>query len=79
MGDEHTKSCCSCTGAGIALGFFSLGLFIVIATALVLAGLLWSVPAIVVLVISSFLVLIVLIMIWKLLSACLPKHEDKDC
>ncbi|OEH92046.1 hypothetical protein [Bacillus solimangrovi] len=75
MNIDKTKDCCSCTGAGIALGFFSLGLFILIATALVLAGLLWSISAVVVLIISSFLVLIVLFMIWLLVKKCTCKHS----
>ncbi|MEW9501102.1 hypothetical protein [Jeotgalibacillus marinus] len=80
MGNEpKTKTCCACGGAGIALGLFSLGLFVVIATALVLSGLFWSISAIVVLVISAFLVLIVLFMIWKLVHACVSKRGGKHC
>lgn len=81
MGEEHTKSttCCACNGAGIALGLFSLGLFLLISTALVLSALLWSITAIVVLIISAFLVLIVLFLIWKLVNACVSKHRGKHC
>ncbi|MEI5907042.1 hypothetical protein WAK64_08230 [Bacillus spongiae] len=77
MGDEQSKSCHSVTGAGISIGFFSLGLFIVMATSLVLVALFWSITAIIVLIFSGFFVLVALFMIWKLVFECGLKRRNK--
>ncbi|MEI5908717.1 hypothetical protein WAK64_16845 [Bacillus spongiae] len=77
MGDEFSKHCSGCGGAGIAVGLFSLGLFFVIGISLVLIELFWSIAAIVVLILSLIILLFILVLIWQLVRACVSKRRGK--
>ncbi|MEI5906891.1 hypothetical protein WAK64_07440 [Bacillus spongiae] len=82
MGDAVTKvkDCCACTGAGIALGFFSLGLSLVIAVSLVLLGFngeTAEIAAIITLIISAIFAIIALVLVVLLVFACLAGANKK--
>ncbi|MEI5907274.1 hypothetical protein WAK64_09410 [Bacillus spongiae] len=64
-------------GAGIALGLFSLGLALIIITAMILFEVFLSILSIVILIISFILIAIVVFLLWKLVKGKKFIHRKK--